>query len=362
MSSLRVAVLGGGRSSEHEVSLASAASIREGLREAGHEPIEIEIGRDGDLEARRTAASRSSRAGASTAPTSCFPALHGPVRRGRDGPGPARVPRGPVRRRRRADLGAVHGQGHVQGADGGHGIPQVDYRAVREARARRRPGRRARRASSRSGCRCSSSPPGSGPRSGSRGWPTRTRCRRRSRRRSSTTRSRSSRRRRAGSRSSARCSATATRSRRSPGRSCSPRARAAGTTTRPSTRRAGCGSIVPPRLPADVIERVRELAVTTFRLVDCSGLARVDFFVERDRVLVNELNTMPGVHLDERVRVAVRGERRLLSRSCSTGCWRSRSSATRSSAARLAPDRLRQSASGTASARRSTAADGRRGW
>jgi D-alanine-D-alanine ligase len=44
---LRVAVLGGGRSSEHEVSLASAASVRAGLAEAGHVPIAIEIDRDG---------------------------------------------------------------------------------------------------------------------------------------------------------------------------------------------------------------------------------------------------------------------------------------------------------------------------
>ena len=46
MSGRRVAVLGGGRSSEHEVSLASAASVLDGLREAGHAPFAIEIGRD----------------------------------------------------------------------------------------------------------------------------------------------------------------------------------------------------------------------------------------------------------------------------------------------------------------------------
>src|SRR5205814_1787173 len=38
---MRVAVLGGGRSSEHEVSLASAAAVREGLASAGHEPLEV---------------------------------------------------------------------------------------------------------------------------------------------------------------------------------------------------------------------------------------------------------------------------------------------------------------------------------
>ena len=45
---MRVAVLAGGRSSEHEVSLESAASVREGLTEAGHDVLWVELGRDGD--------------------------------------------------------------------------------------------------------------------------------------------------------------------------------------------------------------------------------------------------------------------------------------------------------------------------
>ncbi len=44
---MRVAVLGGGRSSEHEVSLKSAAAVRDGLAQAGHEPVEVLLGRDG---------------------------------------------------------------------------------------------------------------------------------------------------------------------------------------------------------------------------------------------------------------------------------------------------------------------------
>jgi D-alanine-D-alanine ligase len=56
----------------------------------------------------------------------------------------------------------------------------------------------------------------------------------------------------------------------------------------------GMELVVPARIPDAVRERVRELAVKTFRLAGCSGLARVDFFVDGDRVLVNELNTMPG--------------------------------------------------------------------
>jgi len=56
--------------------------------------------------------------------------------------------------------------------------------------------------------------------------------------------------------------------------------------------------IVPARLPDPVAERVRALAVETFRRSGCSGMARCDFFVEdpngEGRVLVNELNTIPG--------------------------------------------------------------------
>ena len=56
----------------------------------------------------------------------------------------------------------------------------------------------------------------------------------------------------------------------------------------------GMQLIIPARIPDHVRERVRELAVATFRTTGCCGLARVDFFVEGERVLVNELNTIPG--------------------------------------------------------------------
>ena len=51
---------------------------------------------------------------------------------------------------------------------------------------------------------------------------------------------------------------------------------------------------IPPNLPDDVVERVRSTAVRAFEALDCEGLARVDFFVDGDRVVVNEVNTMPG--------------------------------------------------------------------
>jgi D-alanine-D-alanine ligase len=56
----------------------------------------------------------------------------------------------------------------------------------------------------------------------------------------------------------------------------------------------GMELVVPARLPEAVREEVRRLACDTFERVGCSGLARVDFFVDGERVLVNELNTMPG--------------------------------------------------------------------
>src|SRR3954470_8701899 len=57
----------------------------------------------------------------------------------------------------------------------------------------------------------------------------------------------------------------------------------------------GMELVAPARLPAHVLDEVRRLACDTFVRVGCSGLARVDFFVEDgERVLVNELNTLPG--------------------------------------------------------------------
>jgi D-alanine-D-alanine ligase len=56
----------------------------------------------------------------------------------------------------------------------------------------------------------------------------------------------------------------------------------------------GMELVVPARISAAAAEEVRRLARDTFVRVGCAGLARVDFFVEGERVLVNELNTLPG--------------------------------------------------------------------
>lgn len=52
---------------------------------------------------------------------------------------------------------------------------------------------------------------------------------------------------------------------------------------------------VPADLPREVSDRARDMALRAFRAAECAGLARVDFFVAADgEVLLSELNTMPG--------------------------------------------------------------------
>jgi len=57
----------------------------------------------------------------------------------------------------------------------------------------------------------------------------------------------------------------------------------------------GMDLIIPPRIPDDAIERVQQVSVEAFIASDCEGMARADCFVTPDgEVLVNELNTIPG--------------------------------------------------------------------
>lgn len=51
---------------------------------------------------------------------------------------------------------------------------------------------------------------------------------------------------------------------------------------------------VPAGISSNAREQVERLALEAFAASGCEGLARVDFFVDGDRVLLNELNTMPG--------------------------------------------------------------------
>ncbi|HEY2767074.1 MAG TPA: D-alanine--D-alanine ligase family protein [Solirubrobacteraceae bacterium] len=56
----------------------------------------------------------------------------------------------------------------------------------------------------------------------------------------------------------------------------------------------GMELVVPARISPSASARVQELALEVFSYTGCEGLARVDFFVQGEQVLVNELNTMPG--------------------------------------------------------------------
>jgi D-alanine-D-alanine ligase len=74
---MRVVVLGGGISSEHEVSLRSAASVAGGLRDAGHETVEVTIGRDGRWRAEGDPIDFTPGEGLLGC-DAVFPVLHGP--------------------------------------------------------------------------------------------------------------------------------------------------------------------------------------------------------------------------------------------------------------------------------------------
>jgi D-alanine-D-alanine ligase len=57
----------------------------------------------------------------------------------------------------------------------------------------------------------------------------------------------------------------------------------------------GASIRIPADLPSDTIQRIQETAIKTFKVLCCEGMGRVDSFVTDDgRVLVNEINTIPG--------------------------------------------------------------------
>jgi D-alanine-D-alanine ligase len=56
----------------------------------------------------------------------------------------------------------------------------------------------------------------------------------------------------------------------------------------------GMDLVIPPELPERVIREIQRVAVETFRVTDCEGMARVDCFVDGETVFVGELNTIPG--------------------------------------------------------------------
>ncbi len=292
MKPLRVAVLGGGRSSEHEVSLASAASVAEGLRQAGHEPLRIEVGRDGVWRRDGSELALVPGRGVERADV-VFPALHGPF--GEDGTVQGLLECLDVPYVGAGVFASALSMDKVafKRVMAQAGIPQVGHEAVRAAdmtAGEADVARRLRRL----------------------GWPLFVKPARLG--------------------SSVGISRVRAEDELVPALQAAfahdslviVEAAAGGTEVECSVlgngepvasqpgeivlaageegwydyeakySPGGMELIVPARVPAAVRERVRELAIAVFVLVGCSGLARVDFFVQGQEVLVNELNTMPG--------------------------------------------------------------------
>ncbi len=57
----------------------------------------------------------------------------------------------------------------------------------------------------------------------------------------------------------------------------------------------GAGLEIPAKLPPHVVKKVQETAIATFKTLECLGFARVDVFLTPDeKIIVNEINTIPG--------------------------------------------------------------------
>lgn len=292
MSAQRVAVLAGGRSSEHEVSLASGASVAEGLRTAGHEVTEIEIGRDGVW--RRDGEPVSVALGSRLPDLDVvFPVLHGPF--GEDGTVQGLL--------ECLDMPYV-GAGVLASAlcmnkvlfkqlMAELGIPQVDYRAVDQFDVNADPAAVARTVAEL-------------------GYPVFVKPARLG---SSVGIAKVSeagelaRALQAAFRHDSLAIVEAFAAARE--LECSVLGNGDPIASEPGEILLAAGEsgwydyaakytpggmelVVPARVAPEVRDRVRELAVQAFVKSGCQGLARVDFFVTGSEVLVNELNTMPG--------------------------------------------------------------------
>jgi D-alanine-D-alanine ligase len=285
---VRVAVLAGGRSSEHEVSLESAASVREGLTEAGHDVLWVELGRDGDWSCEGDEVALRAGGGLLGA-DAVFPALHGPF--GEDGSVQGMLEVLDVPYVGSGVLASALCMDKVIFKDvmGRAGLPQVAYWSLDGAAgvALADPSAvsypcwvKPARLGSSVGIARVDEPGELEPAI------------------------------EAAAAHDPRVIVEAT----APGIEveCS----VLGPTDAPQASQpgeillaggedgwydydakytpGGMELVVPARISDAARERVRELAVTAFRLAGCSGLARADFFVDGEDVLLNELNTMPG--------------------------------------------------------------------
>ena len=280
---MRVAVLAGGRSSEHEISLASAAAIRAGLAEAGHDPVAVEIAPDGRWAADATPVTIAPSGGLLDADV-VFPALHGPF--GEDGTVQGLLELADVPYVGAGVLASALCMDKVTFKDvmAHAGIPQVAYRRARagdDTAALEALGLPVFVKPARLGSSVGISKAGTAEEL------------------------------RAALEEAWAHDPLAIVEALSKGMEVEvsvvgnddPVASQPGELVVNAEwydydakyRPGGMDLVVPARLDDATRARVRELAVEVFRRVGCAGLARVDFFVEDGRrVLVNELNTMPG--------------------------------------------------------------------
>ena len=280
---MRVAVLGGGRSSEHEISLVSAAAIRTGLQQAGHEPLEVAIATDGRWSANGDAVTIEPSGGLLGADV-VFPALHGPF--GEDGTVQGLLELADVPYVGAGVLASALCMDKVVFKDvmAHAGIPQVAYRRARAGDDLR--------ALDALGLPVFVKPARLGSSVGITKAGTADELR--------------------AALDEAWCHdplAIVEAQSRGMEVECSVIGNEDPVASEPGElvvnaewydyeakyQPGGMDLVVPARLEDATRARVRELAVEVFRRSGCAGLARVDFFVEDgSRVLVNELNTMPG--------------------------------------------------------------------
>ena len=292
MNRLRVAVLAGGRSSEHEVSLASAASIAEGLRSGGHEPIAIEIGRDGVWRRDESEVAIQPGRGLEGADV-VFPALHGPF--GEDGTVQGLLECLDVPYVGAGVLTSALCMDKVMFKELMRlwGMPQVDYRAVRADELS------SDREAVLAGLRSLGLPVFVKPaRLGSSVGIARVadKAELEPALRSAFEHDPLALVEAAAGGIEVECSVigNAEPLASEPGEILLAGGESGWYDYESKYTAGGMRLIVPARLPSHVREWIRELAIDTYRRVGCCGLARVDFFVEGELVLVNELNTMPG--------------------------------------------------------------------
>ena len=281
---MRVAVLSGGRSSEHDVSLASGAAVRAGLAEGGHEAVDVEVGRSGSWSVSGSELSLTPGGGLLDCDVA-FPVLHGPF--GEDGTVQGLLELLDVPYVGAGVLASALCMDKVVFKDlmAQAGLPQVDYVALKDGEDWSSVG-------SRLGFPCFVKPARLGSSVGIS--------------KAVDEDSLAEALRVAWEHDplaiveamavglEVECSVTG---------NASPEASVPGEIVieadwydyEAKYQPGGMELVVPARVPDEVIARVQELGREVFLRVGCTGLARFDTFVlESGEVLVNELNTMPG--------------------------------------------------------------------